>query len=61
VADALSLAATVEGIEDEAQLSQVRTLGCLQAQGFLLSPPLDAAAVTGLLSQQPTLRRAAGR
>ncbi|HET6208903.1 MAG TPA: EAL domain-containing protein, partial [Jatrophihabitans sp.] len=47
VADALSLAATVEGIEDEAQLSQVRTLGCLQAQGFLLSPPLDAAAVTG--------------
>jgi diguanylate cyclase (GGDEF)-like protein/PAS domain S-box-containing protein len=61
VADALSLAATVEGIEDEAQLNQVRTLGCLHAQGFLLSPPLDAAAVTGLLSQQPTLRRAAGR
>jgi len=61
VADALSLAATVEGIEDEAQLDQVRTLGCLHAQGYLLSPPLDAAAVTSLLSQQPTLLRAAGR
>ena len=61
VADALSLAATVEGIEDEAQLNQVRALGCLHAQGFLLSPPLDAAAVSILLRQQPTVRRVAAR
>ncbi|HJQ01207.1 MAG TPA: EAL domain-containing protein [Jatrophihabitans sp.] len=61
VADALSLAATVEGIEEQAQLNQVRALGCLHAQGFLLSPPMDAAAVSVLLRQQPTVRRIAVR
>ena len=61
VADALSLAATVEGIEDEAQLRQVIELGCLQAQGFLLSRPLTADAVTALLSQQVAVRSLAQR
>ena len=61
VADALSLVATVEGIEDEQQLRQVMKLGCAHAQGYLLSPPLDAAAVTQLLGEQTSLLSAAAR
>ncbi|MDQ2959115.1 MAG: EAL domain-containing protein [Actinomycetota bacterium] len=55
VADALSLAATIEGIEDDEQLRQVMELGCAHAQGFLLSPPLDAEGITNLLNQQVSL------
>ncbi len=50
VAQALSLETTIEGIEDEQQLEQVRALGCGHAQGFLLSRPLDAEAASELLS-----------
>lgn len=52
VADALSLAATIEGVEDEQQLAHVIALGCTNAQGFLLSPPLDVAAATELLAHR---------
>ncbi|MGI8665301.1 MAG: bifunctional diguanylate cyclase/phosphodiesterase [Jatrophihabitans sp.] len=58
VADALSLASTIEGIEDDDQLRQVIELGCQHAQGYLLSPPLDAAATTRLLGQQGSPLRA---
>ncbi len=50
VADALSLEATIEGIEDEEQLHQVRTLGCRRAQGYLLSRPLDTQDSSDLLA-----------
>jgi EAL domain-containing protein (putative c-di-GMP-specific phosphodiesterase class I) len=50
VAEALSLQTTIEGIESEEQLQQVRALGCGRAQGFLLSRPLDAGAASDLLA-----------
>ena len=62
VADALSLETTIEGIEDEHQLHQVRALGCGRAQGFLLSRPLDIQAASDLLAGRTSPARAvAGR
>ena len=46
----LGMTTTAEGIETEAQLEVVRLHGCDEAQGFLLSPPVDAGAVCDLLA-----------
>jgi diguanylate cyclase (GGDEF)-like protein/PAS domain S-box-containing protein len=51
MARALSLDAIAEGVENEAQLSELRRLGCDFAQGHLLSPPLPAAEVPRLLGE----------
>ncbi len=40
LAKSLELSCTVEGIETQAQLDCFKTLGCDQAQGYLISPPL---------------------
>jgi diguanylate cyclase (GGDEF)-like protein/PAS domain S-box-containing protein len=58
VAEALSLETTIEGIENEQQLSQVRALGCGRAQGFLLSRPLEAEAASDLLAGRSSPVRA---
>ena len=50
VTEALALETTIEGIEDEHQLQQVRALGCGRAQGYLLSRPLDVQAASDLLA-----------
>ncbi|MDF9391909.1 MULTISPECIES: EAL domain-containing protein [Methylococcus] len=42
LAKSLELTCTVEGIETQAQLNCFKTLGCDQAQGYLISPPLPA-------------------
>jgi len=60
VAEALSLETTIEGIEDEHQLQQVRALGCGRAQGFLLSRPLDVQAASDLLAGRVSPARAVG-
>ncbi len=49
LAQALQLETTVEGIETEAQLEQVRALGCTQGQGYLFSRPLTAIAATDFI------------
>ena len=41
----LSMSIIAEGVETEAQLSQVEQLECEQVQGFLISKPLDVDAV----------------
>jgi diguanylate cyclase (GGDEF)-like protein/PAS domain S-box-containing protein len=51
MARALSLDAIAEGVENEAQLSELRRLGCDYAQGHLFSRPLDAKKVTALLRE----------
>ncbi|HEV2887515.1 MAG TPA: EAL domain-containing protein, partial [Jatrophihabitans sp.] len=61
VAEALSLETTIEGIEDEHQLQQVRALGCGRAQGYLLSRPLDVQAASDLLAGRTAPVRAGGR
>ncbi len=51
MARALSLDAIAEGVENEAQLSELRRLGCDFAQGHLFSRPLAPAKVTSLLHE----------
>jgi diguanylate cyclase (GGDEF)-like protein/PAS domain S-box-containing protein len=51
MARALSLDAIAEGVENEAQLSELRRLGCDYAQGHLFSRPLAPEKVTSLLRE----------
>lgn len=59
MARALGLKVAAEGVENEAQLARMRTLGCDEWQGHHFSPPLDAGAFEGLLAREQS-RRAAG-
>ena len=43
---------TIEGIETDGQLEFVRALGASEAQGFLISRPVSAADVMGLLERE---------
>jgi diguanylate cyclase (GGDEF)-like protein len=45
LADALGMETLAEGVEDQAQAEILRQEGCRQIQGYLLSKPLNAAAV----------------
>jgi diguanylate cyclase (GGDEF)-like protein len=49
IADALGLAVVAEGIETEAQLETVHSLGCNFAQGFYFAKPLPADAARALI------------
>ena len=49
----LKLEVIAEGVESEPQLDRLRRLHCHNAQGYMFSPPLDAAAITLLLSDWP--------
>jgi EAL domain-containing protein (putative c-di-GMP-specific phosphodiesterase class I) len=51
MARALSLDVIAEGVENEAQLSELNRLGCDYAQGHLFSRALPAEKVTALLSE----------
>jgi len=46
----LKLSVVAEGIETESQLAFLRVLQCNEAQGYLFSPPVPAAAATTLLA-----------
>jgi diguanylate cyclase len=52
LAHALGLSVTAEGVEHEAQLEDLRTLGCDTAQGFHLGRPQTPEAITALLATQ---------
>jgi EAL domain-containing protein (putative c-di-GMP-specific phosphodiesterase class I) len=45
----LGMNTTAEGIETQAQLNELRTLGCTNGQGFLLNRPMPRDGVTQLL------------
>jgi diguanylate cyclase (GGDEF)-like protein/PAS domain S-box-containing protein len=51
LASDLGLEAIAEGVETENQLKQLKNLGCKLGQGFLFSPPMDAAAAKLLLKK----------
>ena len=51
MARALSLDVIAEGVENEAQLSELQRLGCDYAQGHLFSRALSAEKVSGLLGE----------
>ena len=51
LANAFGLDVVAEGIESPDAAKILLDLGCYRAQGFLLSPPLDGAAMESLLSK----------
>lgn len=51
LAQALGLETVAEGVETHEQLLELRSLGCDQLQGFLISRPLSAEAATALLER----------
>jgi diguanylate cyclase (GGDEF)-like protein len=48
----LGLETTAEGIETTGQLATLRSLGCVNGQGFYLSRPIDADQVPALLAER---------
>ena len=55
----MGLKVVAEGVETEAALRQLQAMGCDLAQGFLMSRPLDAAAVTRWMSESKWIGRGA--
>lgn len=52
LSNTLGIATTAEGVETEAQLSQLRKEGCTEAQGGLFSTPKNAAEIGRLLAER---------
>lgn len=46
---ALGLQSIAEGIETERQLAELRLLGCIAGQGYLISPAVDDDTITSML------------
>jgi len=53
LAKTLGLAVVAEGIETREQLARLIELGCVEGQGFLFSPPVDASTTESLLRHPP--------
>lgn len=51
--DAFNLTIIAEGVETEAQVAQLRRIGCNHAQGFLFGRPAPAEAIEALLAPAP--------
>lgn len=51
LAENLGVQTIAEGIEQNVQADQLRTLGCASGQGYLFSKPIPAADVVSLLAQ----------
>lgn len=54
LAHALGKETVAEGIETEEQYNEIRSMGCNFAQGYLLSRPLDVAALTNFMLKSKT-------
>ena len=53
LAHTLGMQAIAEGVETAEQLSELRSLGCDMAQGFLIARPLTPHALDDLLADNP--------
>lgn len=54
----LKLEVLAEGIEEEAQLEELREMGCAMGQGYLFAKPMDASDVLDHLSRSPSSKAA---
>jgi diguanylate cyclase (GGDEF)-like protein/PAS domain S-box-containing protein len=54
LAHALGLGTVAEGIEESSQLETLRDQGCQRGQGYLVSRPVEAAAILELLEATPS-------
>lgn len=61
LAQALGVKSTAEGIENAAQEASLAALGCDSGQGYYLSRPIPAAALTALLASNASPRSLAAR
>ena len=59
LAAALGMETTAEGVEDPAQLEELRLQGCSTVQGYLFSRPINAQAVQALLAKQDSGQKVA--
>lgn len=48
----MGLGCIVEGVETEAELDELRALGCTNVQGYLISPPLSEKAALAFLQKE---------
>lgn len=58
---ALGMRVTAEGVETEGQLACLRSLGCDEAQGFLLGRPMEPERLTATLESEPRPSRRRSR
>ncbi len=54
LAHTLNMDLVAEGVENAAQLAQLRALGVEYGQGYLFAKPLNAAAAEAMIAAQPT-------
>jgi EAL domain-containing protein (putative c-di-GMP-specific phosphodiesterase class I) len=52
LANALGIETTADGVEETAQLMELRAHGCSSVQGFLFSEPMSGADVDRLFNEQ---------
>ncbi len=55
LAEALGMAVTAEGIEEEDQRAALLELGCPRGQGYLFDRPVDADAIVARLAAEPAV------
>src|SRR4029453_12349857 len=53
----LGMTITAEGVETLHQLEVVRQEGCVEIQGYFVSPPLGAAAIAAFLTEHKKAKR----
>ncbi|GAC1033967.1 GGDEF and EAL domain-containing protein [Pseudomonas sp. No.21] len=54
MAHGLELKVVAEGVETQAQMDFLKTQGCDEIQGYLISPPVEAPVFAALLKEQAT-------
>ena len=59
LAHALGMETTAEGVEDNAQLAELRSHGCSSVQGFLFARPMQAEDVLRLFGEETATRNVA--
>lgn len=59
LAYSLKMETTAEGVEDSAQLEELRDQGCTSVQGYYFSRPIDSTAAFDLVAQQEDVEAAA--